>query len=345
MLQGLTLSPSASKEIAQELAIETRELSKSYGDIKAVAGLNLAISQGQFFGLLGRNGSGKTTTLHMLSTLILPTQGEAQVAGYDVVRSPVEVRRAIGLVFQESALDRTLTVEENLRFAGALYDLPAPVVRRRAEELLALFDLLDKRSARVAALSGGMRRALDIARGLLHRPRILLLDEPTIGLDVIHRRAIWRFLERLRKEEGTTLVLTTHYLEEAASCDQVAFMKRGRIIGRGSPADLIHDLGAYVLEIETETPAQAAEYLSPRLGPPVIEGDRLLFRIRTEEFPLAELQEDLRSWAQAAQLRRSSLNDVYIWLNRSETSRGEAPPPSLPLERGGGEEREEGELG
>ncbi len=344
MLRGLTFSPSANKEITQALAIQAVELSKSYGVIQAVAGLDLAIPEGQFFGLLGRNGSGKTTALHMLSTLIRPTRGKARVAGFDVVRSPVEVRRSIGLVFQESALDRTLTVEENLRFAGALYDLPAPLIRRRAEELLTLFDLLEKRGLRVATLSGGMRRALDIARGVLHRPRILLLDEPTIGLDVINRRAIWRFLERLRKEEGTTLVLTTHYLEEAASCDQVAFMKTGQIIGQGSPADLIRGLGAYILEIETEAPCQAAEYLFPKLGSPAIEGNRLLFRIRTQEFPLAELQEELHARAQAVRIRRPDLNDVYIWLNRSETTRGETPSlpfptptPSLPLTKGAGE--------
>ncbi len=311
-------------EAPQNLAIQAVGLGKSYGALKAVEGLDLAIPQGQFFGLLGRNGSGKTTTLHMLSTLIRPTRGHAYVAGHDVVQAPVEVRRSIGLVFQESALDRMLTAEENLRFAGALYDLPARLVESRSEELLTLFDLGGKRQIRVATLSGGMRRALDIARGVLHRPQILLLDEPTLGLDVINRRAIWQFLTRLRKEEGTTLVLTTHYLEEATGCDQVAFMKDGRIIGQGRPLDLIRWLGAYILEIETEAPGQQAALLgNTKLGPPLIEGHRLLFRIPDEGFPLAELYQELHTEKiRSVQLRHPDLNDVYIWLNRSTAEGG-----------------------
>lgn len=304
-------------ETTQLLAVETVSLGKTYGRIKAVDGIHLSIPQGQFFGLLGRNGSGKTTTLHMLSTLIRPSTGRAQVAGHDVVQFPVEVRRTIGLVFQESALDRTLTIDENLRFAGALYNLPAGVTRQRSEELLRLFDLTDQRAMPVATLSGGMRRAVDIARGVLHRPRLLFLDEPTIGLDLINRRAIWVFLDRLRNQEGTTLILTTHYLEEAEGCDQVAFMKHGRIVGRGAPGFLIADLGAYVLEVETEDPAHYAEQLIPRLGQPVMEGNRLLFRVPDDEFPIAEIQHELRSRVHAVQLRRPDLNDVYVWLNRS----------------------------
>ncbi len=299
-----------------DLAIQAVGLGKSYGDTQAVAGLDLSIQPGQFFGLLGRNGSGKSTTLHMFSTLIRPTAGKAYVAGHEVRAEPVAVRRAIGLVFQESALDRTLSVEENLRFAGALWDLPARVIRERCEELLQLFDLAGKRQALVASLSGGMRRALDIARGVLHRPRILLLDEPTIGLDVINRRAIWRFLQRLREQEGATLVLTTHYLEEAVDCDAVAFMKHGRIIGEGQPAALVRELGVFMLEIETGEPDQHGASLIPRLGPPVIDGDRLLFRVTDPDFSLAEVQRELDPGVRAVHLRKPDLNDVYVWLNR-----------------------------
>jgi ABC-2 type transport system ATP-binding protein len=196
-------------------------------------------------------------------------------------------------------------------------------VESRSEELLTLFDLGGKRQIRVATLSGGMRRALDIARGVLHRPQILLLDEPTLGLDVINRRAIWQFLARLRKEEGTTLVLSTHYLEEATGCDQVAFMKDGRIIGQGRPLDLIRWLGAYILEIETEAPGQQAALLgNTKLGPPLIEGHRLLFRIPDEGFPLAELHQELHAEIRSVQLRHPDLNDVYIWLNRSTAEGG-----------------------
>jgi ABC-2 type transport system ATP-binding protein len=299
------------------LAIETTGLGKRYGALRAVRGLDLAVPEGRFFGLLGPNGSGKTTTLHMLSTLVRPSEGRARVAGYDVLHSPVEVRRAIGLVFQESALDRTLTVMENLRFAAALYNLPTRTSLERIEELLGLFELGGRGNELISVLSGGMRRAVDIARGVLHRPRILFLDEPTIGLDVINRRAVWRFLNRLREEEGTTLILTTHYLEEAGGCDQVAFMKQGRVIGQDKPADLIHDLGAYILEVETEHPEREAARLGPLLGPPIIEGEHLLFRIRDPAFPLAEWLDKLRAQVQAVHLRKPDLNDVYIWLNRS----------------------------
>jgi ABC-2 type transport system ATP-binding protein len=299
------------------LAIETTGLGKCYGALQAVRGLDLAVPEGQFFGLLGPNGSGKTTTLHMLSTLVQPSKGRAKVSGHDVLRFPVEVRRAIGLVFQESALDRTLTVMENLRFAAALYNLPPQTTQRRIEELLHLFELGNKENELVSTLSGGMRRAVDIARGVLHHPRVLFLDEPTIGLDVINRRAVWRFLNRLREEEGTTLILTTHYLEEASGCDQVAFMNQGRIIGQGRPADLIHELGAYILEVETEAPGREAARLGPLLGPPVIEGEHLQFRVRDPAFPLAEWLDKLRAQVQAVHLRKPDLNDVYIWLNRS----------------------------
>lgn len=298
-------------------AILTRHLRKTYGEVTAVSDLNLSIPPGQFFGLLGRNGSGKTTTLHMLSTLLHPSSGTAMVAGQDVVRSPVEVRRAIGVVFQESALDRTLTVTENMRFAGALCNQPPGTVRSRTDELLDLFGLADKRHTRVGALSGGMRRALDIARGLLHRPQILLLDEPTIGLDVINRRAIWGFLERLREQQGVTVVLTTHYLEEAEACQQVVFMRSGDVIGSGAPPALIRELGAYILEVEAQDAQRSRAHLAPLLGAPISEGRRMLFRIADEDFPLTSLQQELKAHVRSLLVRRPDLNDVYVWINRA----------------------------
>jgi ABC-type multidrug transport system, ATPase component len=297
------------------LAIAAQGLTKTYGAVTAVERLDLAIAEGQFFGLLGPNGSGKTTTLHMLSTLARPSAGWATVAGYDVLREPVAVRRNIGLVFQESALDRTLTVEENLRLAGALYKLPARMVRERSGELLDLFGLSDKHRIPVGQLSGGMRRALDIARGILHHPRILFLDEPTIGLDVLNRRAIWRFIERLRQEQRVTVLLTTHYLEEATECDEVAFLNQGKIIGHGAPDALIQALGAYVLEIEDGDLKALAAQFTPLLGKPLTEVGKLIFRIPDEDFPFAQLQRELRAKVCALQLRRPDLNDVYVWLN------------------------------
>lgn len=303
----------------KRFAIESRGLSKHYADTTAVAELDLSIPEGTFFGLLGPNGSGKTTTIHMLSTLVRPSSGQIRVAGHDVLEDPVTVRGSIGLVFQESALDRNLTIEENLHFAGALYGLDKPTVEERSNELLTLFDLNDKRSVAVAALSGGMRRAVDIARGVLHRPRVLFLDEPTIGLDIINRRAIWRFIGRLRQAHGMTVLLTTHYLEEAESCDEVAFLRTGRLIGSGCPQDLIADLGHHILEIETDTPDRHAATLSTELGQPVREDERLLFAIRNSDFPIGELQQRLQNEVRALHLRKPDLNDVYVWRNQPDS--------------------------
>lgn len=303
------------------LAIHAQGLTKHFGDVRAVEDLNLEIPQRRFFGLLGPNGSGKTTTIHMLTTLVRPTRGRARVAGHDVTAEPVAVRRDIGLVFQESALDRNLTVAENLNFAGALYKLPSSIVRRRTSELLDLFDLGSRRDTAVAHLSGGMRRAVDIARGVLHRPRILFLDEPTVGLDIINRNTVWRFIERLRKEEGVTVLFTTHYLEEAADCDEVAFLATGRVIGRGTPHDLTRALAAYILEVESGDLDAVADHLRPRFGRCLRAGKRARLRVMDEHFSLADLQAELDSRVSAVQIRRPDLNDVYLWLNSPEEPR------------------------
>jgi ABC-2 type transport system ATP-binding protein len=297
------------------LAIQTQNLGKNYGDLQAVKSLSLDIPEGQFFGLIGPNGSGKTTTIHILSTLIRPTSGRVFVAGHDVIKAPVAVRSNIGLVFQESALDKTLTVEENLQFAGALYGLDRHLIAERSRKLMDLFDLNEKRNAMVATLSGGMRRALDIARGVLHQPRILFLDEPTIGLDIINRRKIWRFMNQLRQEHGMTILLTTHYLEEAEPCDQVTFLRKGELIGQGLPAALINELGAFILEIEADVPEYPIELLQPQLGLPVQEGEKLFFRVPDAAFSISKLQEELQGHIQSFNVRKPDLNDVYIWKN------------------------------
>ncbi|MEO8165019.1 MAG: ATP-binding cassette domain-containing protein, partial [Betaproteobacteria bacterium] len=256
---------------ANALAINASGLVKRYGDVLAVDGLDLQIPAGQFFGLLGPNGSGKTSTIHMLATLIRPSAGSASVHGYDVVRDAVRTRASIGLVFQESALDRTLSIAENLRFAGLLYNLPSKIIGQRTSELLELFGLADKRSRPVGSLSGGMRRALDIVRGVIHHPKILFLDEPTIGLDLPNRRKIWRFIANLRSQTGMTVLLTTHYLEEADSCDRVAFIKRGKLVNSGSPAEMVASLGRYIVEIESPEVETLAQRLAPTLGPCLLD--------------------------------------------------------------------------
>lgn len=295
--------------------IHASGLTKRYGDLLAVAGLDLQIPAGQFFGLLGPNGSGKTTTIHMLATLIRPTSGSARVADCDVVRQATRAREAIGLVFQESALDRTLTVAENLRFAGLLHNLPGSVISARTAELLDLFGLADKRDKPVATLSGGMRRALDIARGVLHHPRILFLDEPTIGLDLPNRRKIWRFIERLRAQTGMTVLLTTHYLEEADRCDRVAFIRAGKLVESGAPLQLVGRLGSHIVEVEAPDLDTLVAQIEPGLGPALRDGDTAMFRCREEAFHgLADLQNRLGTQASAWRVRKPNLNDVFLWV-------------------------------
>jgi ABC-2 type transport system ATP-binding protein len=305
----------APQMVAGPAAIRAEGLTKRYGEVLAVDGLTLEIGSGQFFGLLGPNGSGKTTTIHMLATLIQPNAGSAQVAGFDIGRNPVKAREAIGIVFQESALDRTLTVAENLRFAGLLQNLPPRTILERSRELLELFGLNQYRSTPVAALSGGMRRALDIVRGVLHQPKVLFLDEPTIGLDIPNRRRIWRFIERLRAHNAMTVLLTTHYLEEADGCDQVSFIRKGRLVESGAPRALVNDLGQHILEIEGVEIERLAARLEPRLGPYLCDGDVATFRWAEENVTeLVKIQSELGVHVRSWRVRRPNLNDVFLWI-------------------------------
>ena len=299
------------------VAIHAQNLVKRYGDFTAVAGLDLEIGRGEFFGLLGPNGAGKSTSIHMLSSLVQPTSGRAEVCGIDTQTDPVAVRQRIGLVFQDSALDRQLSVWENLRFSGLLYDLPLDETRERAEHLIKLFGLEEKRDKPVGSLSGGQRRALDIARGVLHRPEVLFLDEPTIGLDLPSRRRIWRFIAQLRAETGMTVLLTTHYLEEAADCDRVAFIRGGRIVLQGEPDALVRDLGSDIVEVSADQPESVRGELEAALGPARVEFETLAFRPpRHDPAALAALTESLGERVRSVVVRRPNLNDVFLWVNQ-----------------------------
>ncbi|HEX4575532.1 MAG TPA: ATP-binding cassette domain-containing protein [Gemmatimonadales bacterium] len=229
-------------------AIDARGLGKDFGSVRALDHLDLEVREAEFFGFLGPNGAGKTTTVHLLATLLTPSRGTARVAGRDVVQDGLGVRRSIGLVFQETTLDRDLTVEENLRFAARLWDLPRRLAEPRIAALLAQFGLGERRHDVVRALSGGLRRAVDIARGILHEPRVLFLDEPTAGLDPRARRTLWELIRALRQASGLTVFLTTHYVEEAEPCDRVAVLDRGRLAALGSPAELKRQAGVGSLE-------------------------------------------------------------------------------------------------
>ena len=228
--------------------IDITNLIKSFGTVQAVKGVSFSVKPGEVFGLLGPNGAGKTTTIRMLTTLTTPTSGTARVAGHDILREPLAVKKAIGVVPQMLNLDIDLTAAENLEYHGRLHRMERGVRRTRADELLHFVGLWDKRDTPVEHLSGGMRRRLLIARGLMHRPAVIFMDEPTVGLDPQARRMIWGMIEDL-KRSGITILLTTHYIEEAdALCDRVAVMQQGTIIALDRPAVLKERVGKFALE-------------------------------------------------------------------------------------------------
>jgi ABC-2 type transport system ATP-binding protein len=219
-------------------AIAVNALAKSFDEVEAVRGVSFEVAAGEVFGFLGPNGAGKTTTINMLCTLVTPSGGSASVAGHDVVRERDDVRRHIGLVFQDPTLDGYLTAEQNLRLHAELYGIDSALVPARMREVLEMVGLWERRGATVGTFSGGMRRRLEIARGLMHSPRVLFLDEPTIGLDPQTRSSIWSYIRLLKESEETTIFLTTHYMEEAEVCDRIAIMDQGEIVALDTPAAL-----------------------------------------------------------------------------------------------------------
>ena len=234
-------------------AIQVENLTKRFDDFTAVDDVSFEVRTGELFGLLGPNGAGKTTTINMLSTLLKPTSGRARVAGHDVIGSKDDVRRSIGVVFQEPALDSKLTGRENLTFHAMMYGLGREERGKRIAEVLGLVELEEKAGVLVENYSGGMKRRLEIARGLIHRPQVLFLDEPTLGLDAQTRRHIWEYIKRLNAEHSVTIILTTHYMEEADFlCGRVAIMDRGRFVALDTPANLKDILGGDVVSIEVK---------------------------------------------------------------------------------------------
>src|ERR671929_852713 len=231
--------------------IKIRGLVKRYGSHIAVDDLTLDINENEVFGLLGSNGAGKTTTIHMLATLLKPSSGSATVNGYDIVSQPAKVRSSIGIVFQAPSSDDILTGYENLQLHSMLYDVPRQIRKQRIDEVLVLVGLTDRKHDQVKTYSGGMRRRLEIARGLLHKPKVMFLDEPTLGLDPASREIMWKYIDRLVKDEKITLILTTHYMEEADFlCNRIGIIDKGKIIALDSPSGLKESLGGEIIEIE-----------------------------------------------------------------------------------------------
>ena len=295
--------------------VEVRGLRKSYGEVEAVRGIDLSVEEGEIFGFLGPNGAGKTTTIGILCTLVRKSAGEARVSGVEVDDDPSEVRRRIGLVFQDPSLDDQLTARENLELHGQIYGVPAALRRQRIDELLVVVELADRASSLVRTFSGGMKRRLEIARGVLHHPQVLFLDEPTLGLDPQTRKHIWEYLHALRKREGVTLFMTTHYMDEAEFCERIAIIDRGQIVALGTPSELKSRVGGDVITVTTADSAAAAREIAERFAiTPLADNGSLRLEVPDGAAFLPRLVRELSVPVQTVALSRPSLDDVFLKL-------------------------------
>ncbi len=302
-------------------SVVVEDLVKRYGDLIAVAGISFRVREGEIFGFLGPNGAGKTTTIHLLTTLLKPTSGKALVNGYDVVREASKVRRSIGVVFQDPSLDDQLTAYENMFIHGKIYGISTSQLLSRIDDLLEFVELSKFRDVQVKKFSGGMRRRLEIARSLLHKPKVLFLDEPTLGLDPQTRARIWEYIRRLREEEKVTVFMTTHYMDEAeALADRIAIIDHGKIIAEGTPEELKKLVGEEVIYVKFDT---------VNGGPPCIrvgecrkisrDGVALKVRNASEALPKV-FEEALKLGVKVREVsyKRPTLNDVFLYLTGRE---------------------------
>jgi ABC-2 type transport system ATP-binding protein len=277
------------------------------------------VAPGEIFGFLGPNGAGKTTTINMLCTLLRPGAGTARVNGFDVERERSEVRRSIGLVFQQTTLDEYLSAEQNLRFHAHAYGIPAELRERRMTELLAIVDLADRRTGSVRTFSGGMKRRLEIARGLLHHPKVLFLDEPTLGLDPQTRRLIWDYLLKLRETEGLTIFLTTHYMDEAEHSDRIAVIDHGLIVGLDTPEGLKRGVGGDLVTIATGDSQAAAAEIAQRYGAePAVRDGTVSFNVSHGAAFLPEFVKTFSQPLASVSVREPTLDDVFLHLTGRE---------------------------
>ena len=293
--------------------INVHNLSKHYGTREALDGVSFAVEEGEIFGFLGPNGAGKTTTINILCTLLSASSGSAEIAGLDCAAEPDRVRANIGLIFQDTTLDLDLTAYENLKFHAYLYRVPRDETPRRIEEMLGVVGLAERKHEPVRQFSGGMKRRLELARGLLHRPRVLFLDEPTLGLDPQTRSRIWEFIRSARQRERVTVFMTTHYMDEAEHCDRIAILDHGRIIALDTPSGLKATTGDDVVSLATADNARAATEIERAFGlRPRREGDRLALEVpRGDEF-VPRLIGALSVGVLSIKVRRPTLDDVFL---------------------------------
>ena len=300
-------------------AIEVRDLRRRFKELEAVKGVTFDVREGELFGFLGPNGAGKTTTINMLCTLLHASGGSATVNGFDIEHQRSEVRRSIGLVFQQTTLDEYLSAEQNLRFHAYAYGVPAATREERIKELLTMVELWDRRGSSVRTYSGGMKRRLEIARGLVHHPRVLFLDEPTIGLDPQTRRHIWEYLLRVRIQEKLTIFLTTQYLDEAENCERIAIIDGGKIVALDTVNGLKEQVGGELITFTTtDTEAAAAEVAQRYSVDPQVTDGTVRFHVSAGDKFLPEFVRSFPFPLQTVSLQRPSLDDVFITLTGHE---------------------------
>ena len=295
------------------MIVSAENLTHRYGERVALSGVSFAVREGEIFGLLGPNGGGKSTLFRILSTLMAPSEGRATICGHDVGRDPGSVRKKIGVVFQSQSLDKKLTVEENLRAQGHLHGLSGAVLRERIGKVAGRLGLNDRRGDLVEILSGGLKRRVEIAKGLLHRPAVLLMDEASTGLDPGARRELWQYILELREQEGVTVLLTSHILDEADRCDRLALLHEGRKVSEGTPAELKAKIGGDVVILETADPAGLSGRIEARFGvhPTSVDGTLRVEMADGHRF-IAEVVEAFPGAIESVGLHKPTLEDVFL---------------------------------
>ncbi|NJD55482.1 MAG: ABC transporter ATP-binding protein [Nitrospirae bacterium] len=299
--------------------IRVEDLVKKFGSITAVDGVTFEVEEGAIFGFLGPNGAGKTTTINILCTLLSPTSGKAYINGYDCDRESSKVRSAIGIVFQDSSLDKDLTARENLLFHAHLYRVDKAERKQRIDDALRFVDLTDRADDLVKKFSGGMKRRLEVARGLIHRPRVLFLDEPTLGLDPQSRSNLWEFITTLPKLHNVTIFMTTHYMEEAEVCDRIAIIDKGRIIASGTPAELKKIVGGDVIYLKTTDNTAAMKDIRKLFDMDVSEKeDEIFISVMKGDACIPALIREIGERVLSVRMQRPTLNDVFLKLTGKE---------------------------
>ncbi len=304
----------ASTHPAPDTVIQIDGLRHQYGDRTALNGVSFTVNRAEIFGLLGPNGSGKTTMFRILSTLMLPAAGRASILGHDVALDPSGVRRQVGVVFQSRSIDVKLSAEENLIHVGHLYGIVGSALKKRVAEMLARVSLTDRAKDRAETFSGGMQRRLELAKGLLHHPQVLLLDEPTTGLDPGARRDLWQYLQLLRDQDGVSIIITTHLMEEAEKCDRLAILSHGNVVGLGTPAQLKSEIGGDVILLDAHDPQKLAAAINARFAAnaAVLDDGRVRIEREAGHRFITEVVEAFPGEIDSVSVSKPTLEDVFI---------------------------------